>query len=113
MDGALAKPKTLPDDPHLPRIAEALRAHFGDRLSRLVLYGSRARGDHRPDSDYDIAAFLTGEVDWGAEWKRFVPLMWTIYDETGACVETWAFPVEDWNARTVFMRGVREDGIDL
>jgi predicted nucleotidyltransferase len=31
---------------------------FGERLRGLVLFGSRARGDHRPDSDADVAVFL-------------------------------------------------------
>jgi hypothetical protein len=36
-----------------------LEAVYGDRLSRVVLYGSRVRGDgRRPDPDYDIAVFL-------------------------------------------------------
>ena len=26
----------------------------GDRIERVVLFGSRARGDNRPDSDIDI-----------------------------------------------------------
>jgi hypothetical protein len=30
----------------------ALGEAYGDRLERVVLYGSRARGDYRPDSDY-------------------------------------------------------------
>jgi predicted nucleotidyltransferase len=31
---------------------------YGDRLARVVLYGSRARGDAHPDSDYDVAVFI-------------------------------------------------------
>lgn len=31
---------------------------FGDRLKKLMVYGSRARGDHRPDSDLDLAVFV-------------------------------------------------------
>jgi uncharacterized protein (UPF0332 family)/predicted nucleotidyltransferase len=49
---------TLTHDPKLSRIASALRDAFGARLASALLLGSRARGDHRPDSDYDIAVFL-------------------------------------------------------
>lgn len=36
---------------------------YGDRLERLVLFGSRARGDADPDSDIDVLVVLRGEVD--------------------------------------------------
>ena len=35
----------------------ALNEMYGDRIDRVVLFGSRARGDARPDSDYDVAVF--------------------------------------------------------
>jgi uncharacterized protein len=38
-------------DPILTRFRAALGEVYGARLERAVLYGSRARGDHRPDSD--------------------------------------------------------------
>ena len=31
------------------------------RIERVMLYGSRARGDARPDSDWDVAVFIVGE----------------------------------------------------
>jgi hypothetical protein len=43
----------LRDDPKLARIADALRDAFGSRLVSALLFGSRARGDHRTDSDYE------------------------------------------------------------
>ncbi len=36
---------------------------YGDRLRRVVLYGSRARGDARPDSDVDLLVVLEAPVE--------------------------------------------------
>lgn len=41
-----------------PRLERA----FGNRLRGVILYGSRARGDHRPDSDADVLVVLSGPV---------------------------------------------------
>ena len=35
-------------------ILHSLEAHFGDRLKCVVLFGSQARGEARPDSDHDL-----------------------------------------------------------
>jgi predicted nucleotidyltransferase len=43
-----------------------LRAHFGARLRRLVLFGSYARGDAGPDSDVDVVVVLD-RIDCHAE----------------------------------------------
>lgn len=47
--------------------AERLRARFGNRLSRVVLFGSRARGDVTEESDIDLLVLLripiAGETD--------------------------------------------------
>ena len=34
---------------------------------KLILFGSRARGDARPDSDYDVMVVLRGPVDPNVE----------------------------------------------
>ena len=33
------------------------------RVTNVVLFGSRARGDARPDSDYDVAVFVRNLED--------------------------------------------------
>jgi uncharacterized protein len=38
-------------DPVLARFRAAVARLYGDRLERVVLFGSRARGEARPDSD--------------------------------------------------------------
>jgi uncharacterized protein len=34
-----------------------LDQRYRERLKAVYLFGSRARGDHRPDSDMDVAVF--------------------------------------------------------
>ena len=52
-------------DPILRRFRTALDEAYGGRIERVVLFGSRARGDARPESDPNVAVFLkdlaTGE----------------------------------------------------
>ena len=56
-----------PDDPVLKRYRAVLDEMYGDQIERVVLFGSRARGDARPDSDYDVALFLKSLPDRWAE----------------------------------------------
>ena len=51
-------------------IAEAVvgyRRVFGERLAQVWLFGSRAVGNHRPDSDVDLLAVLHEEGPIGRE----------------------------------------------
>ena len=49
------------------RIVSELKAQLGDvyreRLARVVVFGSQARGDAREDSDIDVLVVLRGEVE--------------------------------------------------
>jgi hypothetical protein len=65
----IAAERTLADVVR-PRAAARLRkfrreveAHFPGRVVDVILFGSRARGDARPDSDYDVAVFIEGLDD--------------------------------------------------
>ena len=44
---------------HLKSFAEDLRSLFGDRVEKILLYGSYARGEEAPGSDVDLAVLLT------------------------------------------------------
>ena len=62
------------NDPVLNRFKAALDAMYGTRIERVVLFGSRARGDARDDSDYDIAVFLKSLGDRWQELDRLADL---------------------------------------
>ena len=49
--------------PILSELKQRLSEHYGDRLDRLVLFGSQARGDAEPGSDIDVLVVLKGEVN--------------------------------------------------
>ena len=45
------------------RLVETLRAAFGERLVSVVLFGSHARGEAKPESDVDIFLVVKGLPD--------------------------------------------------
>jgi len=45
--------KYIKKDEALDSFTRQIRENLGDRLKRIILFGSRARGDEVPDSDYD------------------------------------------------------------
>lgn len=42
------------ENPITEQFIEALKHQFGKGLKEIILFGSRARGDHEPYSDYDF-----------------------------------------------------------
>jgi uncharacterized protein len=43
---------------HLRAFQYEIQRRFPEKISRIILFGSRARGDARRDSDYDVAVFM-------------------------------------------------------
>lgn len=100
--------------PVLVRFRRALDEIYGSQqIERVVLFGSRARGDARPDSDYDVAVFLRDMNDRFKEMDRLADLSTDILDETGAFVHAMPYRAGSYNERTPLMLGVRSEGIDL
>jgi predicted nucleotidyltransferase len=106
-------PAAALDDPILMRFRAALDRLYGDRIERVVLYGSRARGDARADSDYDVAIFLHDLTNYWGEADRIVEIETDILYDTGAVINALPFPAGSYHQRTGFMHEVRLDGLDL
>ena len=103
----------LIDDPVLARFRNALDEMYGGRLDRVVLFGSRARGDARSDSDYDVAVFLRDMADRGPELYRLADLSTDIVGETGEFVHAMPYRAGAYDERTPLMREIRREGIEL
>jgi predicted nucleotidyltransferase len=99
--------------PILKRFRAALDELYGERVERVVLFGSRARGDARKDSDYDAAVFLRDMADRFAEMDRLADVSTVLLDETGEFIHAMAYRAGSYDERTSLMREIRREGVDL
>lgn len=93
---------------------DRLTAVYGDRIERVVLYGSRARGDASAESDYDIAVFLREIVSRWDEFGRLADIEIDILEKAGAIVHAMPYPAGSWQDQTSpLMSEIRRDGLVL
>jgi uncharacterized protein len=88
----------------------ALQAMPPRRIAKVVLYGSRARGNARRDSDWDLAVFVRGRP---TPRDRSI-LSYISYDlmmETGAFIQAMPLPAKHEQLDYSFYRNVRADGV--
>src|SRR6266446_5571697 len=90
-------------DPVLCRFRAALEEIYGDRIERVVLFGSRARGEARRESDYDVAVFLKDFADWRAEWRPLADLARDLMEETGEDINAIPLRAGSYGERTPLM----------
>jgi hypothetical protein len=103
----------------LSELDRKLRARFGDRYVRLILFGSRARGDNAPDSDADVAVVLRGHIAdrWSVE-RQIIGETYPLLLETGLYIESWPLKQSelddpDGSSNPALLRNVLREGIRL
>lgn len=98
----------------LERFVADLREAYGSRLDRVVLYGSRARGDADEDSDVDALVVLDDCVDFWAEHRRIGDL--AIQASEGAETIVSAMPIgrQDFEQRrSPLLLNIRREGVRI
>ncbi len=100
-------------DPVVARFRAALDDIYGDRIARVILFGSRARGDAHAESDYDVAVFLKAMADRWAERTRLADLRVVFLDETGEFFDAKPFLADELRDRSPLMHEIRRDGIEV
>lgn len=86
-----------------------------DREADVILYGSRARGDERKDSDWDILILTAYTADLEVE-KRFREHLYDLELETDESFSVFVYSKQEWTTRqsiTPFYQNVIEEGIYL
>jgi antitoxin ChpS len=97
-----APPDDATVDQAVQDFARAVRKSYGPRVKGIYLFGSRARGDHTPNSDADVAVVLS-DGDW-REWpetKRLTNIAYDLIVETGAALEAWPVRASEWEEPSV------------
>lgn len=81
----------------------------------LILYGSRARGDHNSSSDWDLLVLLNKSKIKADDFDR---ISWPLYKigwENGDQFSVKLYTYDDWKKRsfTPFYKNVEKEGIVL
>lgn len=88
-------------------------------MAGAIVYGSRARGTHRPDSDADVAVLLSGEH------QRFLPTKLAMSDvafdvllETGINISPLPVWLDEWEhpenySNPALLQNIAREGVRL
>ena len=74
-------------DEAITKAVAGYRRVFGERLAQVWLFGSRARGDHRPDSDVDLLVVLHEEGPMHSESKLLCAVSGPIRLSSGVFID--------------------------
>ncbi len=98
----------------LAQLGSRLRALYGQRLVKLILYGSQARGDARPGSDVDILVVLQGSVHALEEIERTDEILTDVSVELNQTVTCLFIEEERFlNRNGPLLRNIRREGVPL
>lgn len=104
--------RDLPITPLLGWLRPRLETLYGERLVRIVLFGSHARGDDRPGSDVDVALVLRGGVNAFDEVTRTADIVGDAVLGFGRFVSVFPVSEADFDeADRDIVRAVRGEGI--
>lgn len=90
--------------------------HKKDPHAEAYLFGSRARGDFKPDSDWDILILVddfkvTNEIE-----DKFRDDLYDIELESGQVISTFIYPKDYWQNTLIYSplyKNINKEGIKL
>lgn len=98
-------------------IAKLIKENIADidPTAQVILYGSRARGDEKAESDWDLLILTDYPVNLEKE-RQFRNHLYDLELETGEPFSLFAYSKNDWDTKqnvTSFYFNVNRDGVRL
>ena len=101
-------------DPILDNITKAI--HGKDPSAQAFLFGSRARGDNRPDSDWDILILVDEQSVTNEVEDKFRDDLYNIELESGQIISILIYPKKYWKEKLRFSplyKIIKKEGVKL
>jgi predicted nucleotidyltransferase len=98
----------------IKRISKSIRSK--DPTAEAILFGSRARGDNRNNSDWDILILIDNEFVTNEIEDKFRDDLYSIELDSGQIISTFIYPKKYWRNKlkhSPLYKNVTQEGINL
>ena len=96
----------------IKKCKETLTKYYGKRLKSVILYGSTARGQASPTSDIDLLILLTPPMDFFAELRQLVDILYPVQLESETLISAKPVSVKDFELGSISLyRNAKREGI--
>jgi predicted nucleotidyltransferase len=104
----------MSSDVILEKISTAI--YKQDPTAQAFLFGSRARGDNKPDSDWDILILIRNKTVTSEIEDRFRDVLYNIELQSGQIISAFIYPKTFWQNNLKYSplyKSVKREGIKL
>jgi predicted nucleotidyltransferase len=98
----------------LKQLKKELLQIYGENIDSIILYGSRARGDARADSDIDILVVLKNDFNYSEMMRLSSKLVATLSLENEVVISRAFVKKADYEKLQIpFLMNVRREGVPV